>query len=389
MARYELIATTAFGLESVVARELKLLGIEPTQTHNGYVEFSGDERTVVNANLWLRSADRVLLKMGQFHAETFDELFEGTKALPWPELLPKDARFPVEGRSVKSVLHSVPAVQSIVKKAVVDGLKRQYKLEVFPETGALYSIEVSLLKDEAVITVDTSGTALHKRGYRKLTAAAPIKETLAAALVSLSYWRPNRPFADPMCGSGTIAIEAALMARNMAPGLKRDFASEMWSFIDPGTWQRGRQEARAAARPDIEVDIVASDIDPSVLSLAEYHARQAGVGDCVSIVQRDVRDFVPQGPYGCVVTNPPYGERLGEIRENQQLVRDMGKVFNALDTWSVFVIAADPEFEKFYGRKANKKRKLYNGRIQTNYYQYLGPLPPLKRDADGSLDSAP
>lgn len=385
MAMYSLIATTAFGLEAVVARELQQLGYE-TKSSNGYVEFSGDESAIVRANLWLRTADRILIKMGQFHADTFDSLFEQTKALPWADLLPKDARFPVEGRSVKSQLASVRASQSIVKKAIVESLRKTYKMDEYPETGSRYGIEVSIQKDEAMLTIDTSGTALHKRGYRKLSSEAPIKETLAAALVLLSRWQPHRPFADPMCGSGTIAIEAALIAQNAAPGLKRDFDAEHWPIITPELWNQLRAQAHALIRGDIEVDMFAGDVNPEVLSLAEYHVRQAGVGKLVRIAKQNVTAFRPENSYGCIVTNPPYGERMGEARETHELYMNMGRTLRALDTWSVFVITSDPSFEKHYGKPADKKRKLYNGRIQTNFYQYLGPLPPRKKpEFDESL----
>lgn len=375
MTMFSLIATAAFGLEAVVSRELQELGYE-TKTYNGYVEFSGDESAIVRANLWLRTADRVLIKMGQFQVYTFDALFEQTKALPWAELLPEDAWFPVEGRSVKSQLASVRACQSIVKKAVVENMRKTYGIEEFPENGQRFAIEISILKDQATLTVDTSGSALHKRGYREVNVAAPIKETLAAAMVNLSRWKPHRPFADPMCGSGTIAIEAAMLAKNIAPGLNREFASEEWTTMPSGLWAQMRAEAQEMIKQDVEVEIFASDINPEVLRFTEYHARKAGVADILNIQQQSVTDFRPASLYGCLVTNPPYGERLGDIRQAQELYRQMGKRLRELDTWSAFVIASDPAFEKYYGKSADKKRKLYNGRIETNFYQYLGPLPP-------------
>ncbi|QQE78267.1 class I SAM-dependent RNA methyltransferase [Alicyclobacillus sp. SO9] len=378
MTQFRLIASTAFGLEAVAKRELQSLGVSEIQAYNGYVEFVGDELTIARANLWLRTVNRVFIKVGQFTARTFEELFEQTKALPWPELLSKDANFPVNGRSLKSQLSSVPACQSIVKKAVVESLKERYRMEKFPETGPRYTIEVSLLKDEAVITLDTSGEGLHKRGYRKLTASAPIRETLAAALVLLSRWGPHRPFADPLCGSGTIAIEAAMIGSNLAPGHRRTFASEHFIWMDKGSWNEARQEVEDTRQRSASLEILAGDIDKEVLSLAEYHARQAGVGPQVQIVHQDVAKFQPDDPYGCIITNPPYGERLWEEREVRKLYQTMGKSFARLDTWSKFVITSYPDFERVYGDKADKKRKLYNGRIQTNFYQYLGPLPPRK-----------
>jgi putative N6-adenine-specific DNA methylase len=382
---FTLIATAAFGLEAVVARELQQLGYTDTKTFNGYVEFTGDEADIARANLWLRTADRVEIKVGQFRATTFEELFEQTKALPWADLMPKDAHFPVEGRSVKSQLSSEPACQSIVKKAIVESLKKKYPIETFPETGPRYDIEVSLLKDEVTLTLDTSGAGLHKRGYRKLTAQAPIKETLAAALVLLSRWEPHRVFADPLCGSGTIAIEAAMIGRNIAPGLRRKFVSEQWDWIPATVWKRLRDEAVAMERTDKEVRVFASDIDPEVLSLAEYHARKAGVGPFVHITQKDIADFTNDDPYGCIVTNPPYGERLGERGQVEALYRTMGRVFHRLDRWSLFVITSHPRFEQLFGKPADKKRKLYNGRIQTNFYQYLGPLPRLRTETQENV----
>ncbi|GMA49683.1 RNA methyltransferase [Alicyclobacillus contaminans] len=378
MTAFTFVATTPMGLEAVLKRELLGLGFEDARAFNGYVEFTGDETTVARCNLWLRTADRLLLKMGEFEATTFDELFEGTKALPWPDLLPITAHFPVEGRSVKSQLASVPACQRIVKKAIVDRLSQAYRVHTFPESGATYAVEVALHNNRALLTVDTSGAGLHKRGYRTGLAAAPIKETLAAALVLLSWWKPHRPFADPLCGSGTIAIEAAMLGRNIAPGLQRSFAAEGWGLLPDSAWADERKAAYAAIRQDVELDITASDVDPNVLRLAARHCEAAGVDLDVRIVQQDVRDFHPSTAYGCVVTNPPYGERLGDQREVEALYRSLGRVMARLDTWSTFVITSHPRFESLFGRRADKRRKLYNGRIETQFYQYLGPLPPRK-----------
>jgi putative N6-adenine-specific DNA methylase len=377
---FTLIATTPFGLEATVKRELQALGFDDLHAFNGYVEFAGDETAIMRANLWLRTADRVLIKVGQFHATTFDDLFEQTKALPWADLLPEDAEFPIEGRSVKSILSSVPACQRIVKKAIVESMKTRYPRSVFDETGSRYAIEVSIQKDEVLLTLDTSGAGLHKRGYRKLSATAPIKETLAAALILLSRWQPHRPFADPLCGSGTIAIEAAMIGRNIAPGLNRSFASEQWPLLSAGKWADLRAEAVAAINRDVELNILASDVNPDVLGLAEYHSYQAGVFDDIQISTGDVKNFRPTEPYGCLVSNPPYGERLGEQAQVEQLYQVMGRSLSRLDTWSFFIITSHPAFEKLFGKHADKKRKLYNGRIQTNFYQYLGPLPPRKID---------
>jgi putative N6-adenine-specific DNA methylase len=376
MSNLQLIATSTFGLEAVVARELHQLGYTETKSFNGYVEFAGDTSAIARTNLWIRSADRILIKMGEFDAFSFDELFEQTKALHWEDFLDEDARFPVECRTIKSTLSSAPACQSIVKKAVVEALKRAYEIEIFAESGAFYGIEIALHNDRALLTLDTSGVGLHKRGYRKLSALAPIKETLAAALVLLSRWQGHRPFADPLCGSGTIAIEAAMIGLNMAPGVNREFAAEEWPLLFSDEWQRAREEARDLVKRDLTLEIFASDIDTEVLSLAEYHVRAAGVGQFVKLTQKDVAAFHPDLPYGCIVTNPPYGERLFEQKEVERLYRQMGKTFAKMDTWSAFIITSHTSFERLYGKRADKKRKLYNGRIQTNLYQYLGPLPP-------------
>ena len=375
MDGFNLIATAPFGLEAVVKREVVNLGIDTVTAHNGYVEYEGDALLLAQSNLWLRSADRVLIKMGEFRAETFDELFEGTKALPWGELLPANAAFPVEGRSVKSTLSSVPACQRIVKKAIVESLRDAHGVLELPEDGPLYSIEVSIQSDTAILTIDSSGLGLNKRGYRSINARAPIKETLAAALVQLSRWLPHRPFADPLCGSGTIAIEAAMIGQNMAPGLQRGFAAEQWAWIPERTWADARSHAKSLIRP-LEQPVLASDIDEGVVQLARENARKAGVSDSIVFNTRDIRQFRPEEPYGCIVTNPPYGERLGTEDEVEALYRTMGRVKKGMETWSWFVITSHPQFEKLFGNKADKKRKLYNGRIQTNLYQYLGPLPP-------------
>jgi len=373
---YIFIATSAFGLEAVVKRELEGLKLKVTASYNGYVEFETDFSGMARANLWLRAADRVLLKLGQFEAATFDDLYENTKALPWAELMPDDAFIQVDGRSVKSTLSSVPACQRIVKKAIVDCLMDKHRTNVLPETGPRYDIEISLQKDQALLTLDTSGVGLHKRGYRELSAAAPIKETLAAALVLLSRWAPHRPFADPLCGSGTIAVEAALIARNMAPGRNREFAAESWAGVDEKIWRDVRTEADDLVLQDVHPVIFASDYDRSVLDFAKHHASRAGVGDDIQFSQVDFAKFHPAEPYGCIVTNPPYGERLGDKNEVERLYKLMGRVLRDSPTWSLFLITSHLSFERLFGKLADKKRKLYNGRIPTQLYQYLGPLPP-------------
>jgi putative N6-adenine-specific DNA methylase len=379
MAKVELIATSPFGLEAEVAREVKQLGYTEVTVENGSVTFSADETAICRANLWLRTADRVLIQMGKFKATTFDELFEGTKSLPWPDWIPEDATFPVNGKSVKSVLSSVPACQGIVKKAIVEKMKQQYKRSWFDETGPKYTIEVSLLKDVATLTLDTTGPGLHKRGYRKLSAPAPLKETLAAAMISISRWSPERPLLDPFCGSGTIPIEAALIGQNIAPGLRRDFDAHFWPRIPQRLWDKAREEARDLMRRDQKLTIFGSDQETEMISLANYHARSAGVNEGVTFRTLPMSKVRLESEYGCVITNPPYGERLGEKQEVEQLYKDMGNQLRKSlgPTWSYFVITSHPQFESlFAGKSADKRRKLYNGRIQVNLYQYFGPLPP-------------
>jgi putative N6-adenine-specific DNA methylase len=386
MAEIELIATSAFGLEALVAQELKQLGYTNLKVENGKVTFVANESAICRTNLWLRTAERVLLKLGEFKATTFEELFQQTKALNWPDWLPVDAEFPVEGKSINSTLHSVPDCQAIVKKAVVEKMKEVYTVDWFNETGPKYKIEVALLKDIATLTIDTSGVGLHKRGYRKLAAKAPLKETLAAAMLMLSFWNPDRLLVDPFCGSGTIPIEAALMGQNIAPGLTRNFISEDWPSIPKKLWQDTRREAYNLARYDQPLNILGYDNDKEVLSLARYHAREAGVDELVTFHPQAVADFSTKKKYGCIISNPPYGERLSERKEVEKLYRVMGQLFKPLDTWSIYIITSHPDFEKLYGRTADRKRKLYNGRIRCDYYQYLGPRPPKNNEQEGDLN---
>ncbi len=376
MPSYNLIATATFGLEAVVAREVKQLGYADASIDNAYINFSGDAATICRANLWLRSADRVLLKIGQFSALTYDELFEGTKALPWEEWLPVDANFPVQGKSVHSQLFSVSDCQAIVKKAIVERLKKVYHKEWFAETGPKYQIEVALLKDTVTLTIDTSGVGLHKRGYRKLSSQAPLKETLAAAMVNLSYWNPERILIDPFCGSGTIPIEAGLIGLNIAPGLNRDFAAETWPQISQDIWQKARTEAQEVIRREHKLRIVGNDINDEVLSLARYHSKLAGLDGQIHWQRLAVADLQNGHKYGCIICNPPYGERLQDSQEVTTLYRKMGKVFGNLETWSHYILTAYPDFEKFFGQRAHRRRKLYNGRLECQYYQYYGPRPP-------------
>lgn len=367
---FTLIATSTFGLESVVASELKELGYDDLKVENGRVTFEGDEMDIVTCNLWLRTADRILIKMAEFKAETFEELFQGTLAVDWGSLMPQDAYMHVTGKSVKSQLHSVPDCQSIVKKAVVEAMRKKYNLERFTEYGAEYKIEVGILKDIVTLTVDTSGEGLHKRGYRENSGGAPIKETLAAALVLLSKWEPSRILADPLCGSGTIAIEAALIAKNIAPGLNRRFVSEEWDIIPKDLWSDLRKHAKNSIN-DKEFLILASDIDGWVIKTAMANAKKAGVAKYIAFQKLPMQKFSSQKKCGVIITNPPYGERLGEVEEVQELYKDMGKVFSRLENWSYFVITAHEGFEKYFGRKSDKNRKLYNGKLKCYYYQYF------------------
>jgi putative N6-adenine-specific DNA methylase len=379
LAQLELIAACAMGLESLVARELKELGYTEQRVENGRVVFQGDELAICRANLWLRTADRILVRMGQFPATTFDELFEGTKALDWPDWIPEDAQFPVEGRSHKSQLSSVPACQGIVKKAVVESLKRTYGTEWFDETGPRHTIEVSLLNDIATITLDTTGPSLHKRGYRKLVTEAPLKETLAAALVLLSRWHPDRPLYDPFCGSGTLPIEAALIGWNVAPGLRREFASDAWDRIPPERWEQAREEAYDAVRDDVPLHIVGSDIDGAAVDVATAAAKAAGLARELRFRVTSIAAAKPSGDYGVLITNPPYGERLGDQHEAELALRELGNLYDRLPSWSAFVISPARQLEHYMGRKSDKNRKLFNGRIETHFHQFLGPLPPRQR----------
>ncbi|WAH35925.1 THUMP domain-containing class I SAM-dependent RNA methyltransferase [Alicyclobacillus dauci] len=374
MRSWNLVATCAFGLESLTARELQNLGYE-TKSENGLVRFTGDDTAIARANLWLRTAERVFVELASFEARTFEELFQGTTDIAWENILPKDATFPVVGKSVKSTLHSVPACQSITKKAIVERLSRFHHQQTFEETGATYKVEVSLLKDVATIRLDTSGSGLHRRGYRLLNATAPLRETLAAALVLLSRWDAHRPFIDPMCGSGTIAIEAALYGLRRAPGLLRDFDAEFWPTIHAKVFDDARMEAKDLAR-DVPLNIIASDIDNDVLELTRRHINFAELGDTITVRRADARKLEPEDEYGCIISNPPYGERLMSVEETERLYKEIGRRFRQLPTWSVFILTSDPHFERLYGAKADKRRKLYNGRIETQLYQYLGPLPP-------------
>ncbi len=378
---YTIIATATFGIESITAMELKNLGYKELKVENGRVEFKGNERDIARCNLWLRTADRVHIKAAEYKAETFEELFQGARAVTWGKLIPENGKMHVTGKSVKSKLFSVPDCQGIVKKAVVESMKSQYKKEWFPEDGPVYKIEVSLLKDVCTLLIDTSGAGLHKRGYRQSAGEAPLKETLAASMVLISRWRSERILADPMCGSGTIAIEAAMIGKNIAPGINRSFVSEEWPGFDKVIWEDVRLEAQRAINSK-EFRILASDVDGDVLKTARENAIRAGVEDYIAFQKLSVQQFQSRKRYGCIICNPPYGERLMDSEEVERLYKQMGRVFTSLQDWSYFILTAHPEFERCFGRRSDKNRKLYNGRLQCYYYQYLGPLPPIKYTED-------
>ena len=371
-----LVAACAFGLEAIVKRELIALGYDAKVAQPGRVEFEGTWSDVCRANLWLRVADRVLVKVLEFPAADFDALFETVKDHDWSELIAADAAFPVTGRSRLSQLSSVPAVQRTVKKAIVESLKREHGKSDLPETGVTYKIDVALLNDVAQLTLDTTGDSLHKRGYRKLTGKAPIKETLAAALVDLSVWKPERMLIDPFCGTGTIPIEAALAGMKIAPGLNRSFACSDWSQIPSSAWADAIDQAKSEIVHDADLKIIGSDIDVEALEMAKYHAKQAGVDRQIHFRQQAFHELQSQRKYGCIITNPPYGERLEDLRSVQPLYETFPGILQKLDTWSLFVITNVPSVEKIFQRRANRRRKLFNGRIECMYYQYLGPRPP-------------
>lgn len=373
--KLNLIATSAFGLESLVALELKKLGHDTLKVGNGRVDFKGDWSDIPRLNLWLRTADRVLLVAGEFPAKSFEELFEGVRSLPWSDLMPLQASFPVQGKSVSSRLFSVSDCQAIVKKAIVEQMKTRYHQAWFPENGPSYPIMAALLKDVATITVDTSGPGLHKRGYRTLNAPAPLKETLGAALVMISRWKADRPFIDPFCGSGTLPLEAAMIGRNIAPGLNRSFVSEKWRQPDGKSWGQAREEAHDMVCRNQPLGIWGYDIDEKVLAMARQHARQAGLDRDLHFQRQDIAHLRSSYQYGYLVTNPPYGQRLGQEKEVTELYRSLQDLSRLLPTWSIYLLSSHPGFEKLFGRRADKRRKLYNGRLQCTYYQFFGPRP--------------
>ena len=368
--KLQLVATCLFGLEHLLGQEIEALGYERISTIDGRITFAGDEQAVALSNIFLRYAERVFIKVGSFKAETFDQLFEGTKALPWADFIGKNDTFPVKGHSIKSKLFSIPDCQAIVKRAVVASMTERYGITRFPEEGVKYQIEFFILNDECTLMIDTSGVALHKRGYRREANAAPIRETLACAIAATSRPRENVLLWDPMCGSGTIPIEAAMMMKNIAPGKNRHFAAEAFPFIGKEIWQDAREEA---IEGEIENDFraYASDIDPACVALAEKNARAAGVSDVIKVFHMDARKIAAEGRRATIVTNPPYGERMGTERQVEALYREIGEHFRSLSPWQVYIITSHPAFERFYGKKADKVRKLYNGMLPCYLYQYF------------------
>lgn len=376
MTQYRIQVTTAFGLEAVTKREMQDLGIEKIDVEDGHLECDGDETTIARLNLWLRTADRVRIVFGRFKAFTFTELFDQTKALPWEELIPPTGEFPVDGKSYKSKLFSISDSQAIVKKAIVEKLKETHKLEWFPETGPKFPLEVSIRKDVATLTVDTSGTSLHKRGYRKGQGKAPLKETLAAAMVLLSYWNKDRTLHDPFCGSGTIPIEAAMIARNIAPGIDREFTMTEFSDRFKKAFADEKKKAFEAVDYDTPLYIFGSDVDHRQVLTARDNAARIGLEEDITFFVKDIRDVDLLDKYGVCITNPPYGARISDADEAEELARVLGKRFNALPTWSVYALSPLENFETLYGKPADRRRKLFNGDLKVQYFQYYGPRPP-------------
>ena len=380
MKQYEYVSPCHFGMEAVLKRELTDLGYNITKVEDGKVTYTGDIDACARANMFLRTTERVLLKVGSFTAETFDELFENTKDIPWEDYIPKDGKFWVaKANSVNSKLFSPSDIQSIMKKAMVERLKTVYKIDWFEESGASYPIRVTILKDEVTVCIDTSGESLHKRGYRKLISKAPITETLAAAMIMLTPWNKDRILVDPFCGGGTIPIEAAMIGAKIAPGINRTFLAEEWgNLFDKKHWLSAREEARDLCIRDIEMNIQGYDLDGEIIKAARQNARLAGVDNLIHFQQKPVSELSSPKSYGFIITNPPYGERLEDKEAMPALYKEMGKVFRKLDTWSYYIITSYEDAQEDFGRKADKNRKIYNGMMKTYYYQFLGPRPPRK-----------
>lgn len=386
MADFELIAPCHFGMEAVLKREIQKLGYDILKVEDGKVTFAGDEAAIVRANIFLRTTERILIKIGSFKATTFDELFEGTKALPWEQFIPEDGKFWVaKATSIKSKLFSPSDIQSIMKKAMVDRLKKKYNVNWFPEDGASFPLRVTIMKDVVTVGLDTSGDSLHKRGYRQATVKAPITETLAAALIMLTPWKWDRILVDPFCGSGTFPIEAAMIGANIAPGMNRSFSAEDWMHLIPKkAWYDAANEAEDQIRRDIEMDIQGYDIDPGAIKAAMENARLAEVDHLIHFQQRPVSQLSHRKKYGFVITNPPYGKRLEEEEDMPALYREIGETFSHLDSWSFYLITAFDQAERYLGRKADKNRKIYNGMMKTYFYQYMGPKPPRRNKNEHS-----
>lgn len=378
MHTYELVAPCHFGLEAVLKKEIQNLGYNVLQVEDGKITFEGDGDAICRANVFLRTAERVLLKIGKFHASSYDELFEGVRALPWEVYLPKDGKFWVtKASSVKSKLYSPSDIQRIVKKAVVEKMKEYYDIEWFKETGAPYPIRVFLMKDEVLVTLDTSGDSLHKRGYRTMAGIAPLSETLAAALIKLTPWNGSRIFVDPFCGSGTFTIEAAMMAANIAPGANRDFTAQEWENLTPRKfWYKAVDEARELADLSVQTDIQGYDIDGAVLKVARENAKHAGVDHLIHFQQRSIEQLHHPKKYGFLFANPPYGERMEEKEHLPILYRQIGEAYARLDSWSMYLITGYEDAQRDIGLKADKNRKIYNGMLKTYFYQFMGPKPP-------------
>lgn len=384
MRTFDLLVPCHFGLEAVLKREIYDLGYEITKVEDGRVTFEGDEEAVCRANIFLRTAERVMIQVGRFKATTFEELFQGIKNLPWEEYIPEDGKFWVKkASSINSKLFSPSDIQSIAKKAMVERMKQKYHKEWFKEDGAAYPVRIFLLKDEVTVALDTSGDSLHKRGYRTMTSKAPLTETLAASLIMLTPWRKDRILVDPFCGSGTFPIEAAMIAANIAPGMNRDFTAEEWTnLIDRKLWYECVKEAEDMIDTTVKVDIQGYDIDGDVIKAARENAKRAGVEHMIHFQQRAVADLSHPKKYGFIITNPPYGERLEDKADLPVLYTQIGQAYQRLDSWSMFLITSYTDTEKYIGRKADKNRKIYNGMLKTYFYQFLGPKPPKKRNKE-------
>ena len=382
MRTFDLLVPCHFGLEAVLKREIYDLGYEITKVEDGRVTFEGDEEAICRANIFLRTAERVMIQVGRFKATTFEELFQGIKNLPWEEYIPEDGKFWVKkASSINSKLFSPSDIQSIAKKAMVERMKQKYHKEWFKEDGAAYPVRIFLLKDEVTVALDTSGDSLHKRGYRTMTSKAPLTETLAASLIMLTPWRKDRILVDPFCGSGTFPIEAAMIAANVAPGMNRDFTAEEWTnLIDRKLWYECVKEAEYMIDTTVKVDIQGYDIDGDVIKAARENAKRAGVEHMIHFQQRAVADLSHPKKYGFIITNPPYGERLEDKADLPELYTQIGQAYQRLDSWSMFLITSYTDTEKYIGRKADKNRKIYNGMLKTYFYQFLGPKPPKKRN---------